>query len=223
MTRSSRRPSNPVLDKAYTNTTGAVAYLDETFEHGEHGLGRFYVFTAVLVERTEMDVLRDELRGVAGGTFWHTTDELLTEDGRKKASAMLEFLGKGEEICVISHHTHVADDDQDLEAARRECMRGLLAALSAGAAPLRGRIDLLVLEERNPRNLSNLDRKNIAAMRAEGLIHRSMQAVLSSPKFEHLLWLPDLVSSAYRRTVTHHDDSLFSLIRPMVHFVDPVP
>jgi hypothetical protein len=50
-----------------------------------------------------------------------------------------------------------------------------------------------------------------------------MLAVLTSPKYEHLLWLPDLVSSAYRRTVTHADDSLFSLIRPMVHFVDPVP
>jgi hypothetical protein len=223
MTTSSRRPANPVLDGAYANTTGAVAYLDETFEHGEHGLGRFYVFTAVLVERTEMDVLRDELRGIAGGTFWHTTDELLTEDGRKKASGMLEFLGEGDEVCVISHHTRVADDDQDLESARRECMRGLASTLSAGAAPLRGRVDLMVLEERNPRNLSNLDRKNIAAMRGEGLIHRSMQAVLTSPKFEHLVWLPDLVSSAYRRTVTHADDSLFSLIRPRVHFVDPVP
>jgi hypothetical protein len=136
---------------------------------------------------------------------------------------MLEFLAEGDEICVISQHTRVADDDEDLEAARRECLRGLASTLSAGAAPLHGRVDLMVLEERNPRNLSNLDRKNIARMRGEGLIHRAMQAVLTSPKFERLLWLPDLVSSAYRRTVTHADDSLFSQIRPMVHFVKPVP
>jgi len=217
-----RRPVNPVLAEAYANTAGAVAYLDETFHDGKSGTGRFYVFTAVLVERAEMETLRDELREIAGGTFWHTTDELLTEEGRKKASGMLQFLGEGDEICVISHHTHVADDDEDLEAARRECLRGLAAALSGGGDPLRGRVDLMVFEERNPRNLSNLDRKNIKEMRAEGLIHRSMQAVLTSPKFEHLLWLPDLVSSAYRRTITHSDDSLFSPIRPMVHFVDPV-
>lgn len=79
----------------------------------------------------------------------------------------------------------------------------------------------MVLEDRSPKHRSNLDRKNIAAMRADGLIHRSMQAVLISPKYEHLLWLPDVVASAYRGTFTRADDTLFSLIRPRVHFVDP--
>ena len=80
----------------------------------------------------------------------------------------------------------------------------------------------MVLEERNPKNRSNLDRKNISAMRAEGLVHRSMQAVLTSPKYEHLLWLPDLVSSAYRGTLTRADDSLFSLIQQRVHVIGPM-
>lgn len=221
MTGAFRPPAHPVLDRAYANTAGAVAYLDETFHHGEGGAERFYVFTAVVVERSEMQPLREELREIAGGTFWHTTDELRTEEGRKKASAMLRFLGDGDEICVIAHHTRVDEDDEDLEGARRTCLRGLASTLSVGADPLRGSINLLVFEERNPRNRSNLDRTNIAAMRAEGLIHRSMQAVLTSPKYEHLLWLPDLVSSAYRGTFTRSDDSLFSLIRPMVYVVDP--
>lgn len=216
------RPSNPVLVRAYANTAGAVAYLDETFHHGAAGADCFYVFTAVVVERAEMVDLRGELETIAGGSFWHTSDELLTEEGRKKAARMLDFLGKGPEVCVISHHTRVADGDEDLEGARRACLRGLAGKLSAGTDPVGGRIDLMVLEERNPRNLSNLDRKNITVMRREGLIHRSMLAVLISPKFEHLLWLPDLVASAYRRTFTHADDSLFSLIRPLVRFVDPL-
>ncbi|MFV8233961.1 hypothetical protein [Mycolicibacterium fortuitum] len=222
MTSTFRPPAHPVLEKAYANTAGAVAYLDETFHHGESGAARFYVFTAVVVERTEMSLLRDELRAIADGTFWHTTDELLTEDGRKKASAMLQFLGEGEEVCVIAHHSRVDDADEDLEDARRACLQGVASTLSTGAAPLAGPIDLMVLEERNPKNRSNLDRKNIAAMRAGGLIHRSMQAVLTLPRYEHLLWLPDVVSSAYRGMVTRSDDTLFSLIRPRVHFVDPL-
>jgi hypothetical protein len=223
MTGASRPPAHPVLSQAYANTAGAVAYLDETFHHGKDGAAaRFYVFTAVVVERTEMETLRDELREIAGGTFWHTTDELRTEEGRKRASAMLQFLGEGDEICVIAHHSRVDDGDDDLEDARRICLRGLASTLSAGADPLRGSIDLMVLEDRNPKNRSNLDRKNIKEMRAEGLIHRSMQAVLTSPKYEHLLWLPDVVSSAYRGTFTRADDTLFSLIQPRVHFVDPV-
>jgi len=222
MTGTFRAPADPVLDKAYANTTGAVAYLDETFHHGENGAARFYIFTAVVVERTEMSLLREELRAIAGGTFWHTTDELRTEQGRKRASAMLQFLGEGDEVCVIAHHSRVDEEDEDLEDARRACLRGLASTLSLGADPLRGPIDLMVLEDRTPKNRSNLDRKNIAAMRADGLIHRSMQAVLTSPKYEHLLWLPDVVSSAYRGTFTRADDTLFSLIRPRVHFVDPM-
>lgn len=218
-----RPPAHPVLDRAYANTAGAVAYLDETFDDGQHGRSRFYVFTAVVVERAEMPLLRQELRDIAGGTFWHTTDELRTEEGRKKASSMLNFLGEGNEICVIAHHSRIDDDDHDLEEARRACLRGLASSLSIGAARLRGSIDLMVLEERNPRNRSNLDRKNISAMRAEGLVHRSMQAVLTSPKYEHLLWLPDLVSSAYRGTLTRADNSLFSLIQQRVHIIDPMP
>lgn len=222
MTGTFRPPAHPVLDQAYANTAGAVAYLDETFHHGEGGAARFYVFTAVVVERAEMRLLREELREIAGGTFWHTTDELRTEEGRKKASAMLQFLGEGDEISVIAHHSRVDDDDDDLERARRACLRGLASTLSAGAEPLGGSIDLMVLEDRSPKNRSNLDRKNIAAMRADGLIHRSMQVVLTSPKYEHLLWLPDVVSSAYRATFTRGDDALFSLIQSKVHFVDPV-
>lgn len=76
MTGISKAPADPVLGKAYANTTGAVAYLDEMFHHGENGAARFCVFTAVVVERTGMSLLREELREIAGGTFWHTTDEL---------------------------------------------------------------------------------------------------------------------------------------------------
>jgi hypothetical protein len=137
------RPMNPVLAGAYANTRSAVAYLDETFHRGAPGADRFYVFSSVVVEREEMVNLRAELEAIVCGTFWHTSDELLTEDGRKKASAMLDYLGKGPEVCVISHHVQIADDDEDLEGARRECLRGLAAKLSAGTDPVRERIDLV--------------------------------------------------------------------------------
>lgn len=213
-------PTNPVLDTAYANTAGAVAYLDETFHPGPGD--RFYVVTAVLVPRTAMQPLRDELRHLAGGTFWHTTDELMTEDGHKRALAILQHLGAGDELCVITHHTRVdTDDGIDLEKARRDCLRTMATTLSVGAAPLPGPTGILVLEERNPRHRSNFDRSHFNQMRADRSIHRSMQVVLTSPKYEHLLWLPDVVAMAYRRTLTHHDHELFEPIRLKVHITSP--
>jgi hypothetical protein len=114
---------------------------------------------------------------------------------------MLRFLSEGDEVCVIAHHSRVDNADEDREDARRACLRGVASTLSTGADPLDGPIELMVLEDRNPKHRSNLDRKNIAAKRADGLIHRSMQAVLTSLKYEHLLWLPDVVVLGLSRDV----------------------
>ncbi|WP_280217870.1 hypothetical protein [Nocardia neocaledoniensis] len=214
--------SHPGLDRAYANTAGPVAYLDETFQRPGAGLPAFYVFTAVLVDRAEMADLRHRLREIAGGTFWHTTDELLTGDGWKKTLAMLEYLGQGTELCLLAHEHQVDETDTDVEQARRACLRGLLSALSSGG-PSWGRVDLAVFEERTPRNRANFDRKHVSELRREGKIHRGMQVQMVSPKFEHLLWLPDLVSSAFRKSITGRgDQNLVEPIRARMHFVDPV-
>ncbi|MGY1948908.1 hypothetical protein [Nocardia asiatica] len=215
--------SNPALDLAYANTSGPVAYLDETFQAPGTKEAAFYVFTAVLVERDEMQGLRDKLQELAGGTFWHTTDELLTGDGWKKALAMLEYLGQGPELCVLAHECQVDEDDTDVEKARRACLRGLLAALSAGG-PTWGRTDLVVFEERTPRNRANFDRKHVSDLRREQKIHRAMQVQMVSPKHEHLLWLPDVVSSAFRKSITRRgDEQLLEPIRSRMRFVEPLP
>ncbi|MBF6163053.1 hypothetical protein IU421_30320 [Nocardia cyriacigeorgica] len=215
--------SNPALDKAYANTSGPVAYLDETFQAPGTKDPAFYVFTAVLVEREEMQDLRDKLRELAGGTFWHTTDELLTGEGWKKALAMLEYLGQGPELCVLAHECEVDDADTDVEKARRACLRGLLAALSEGG-PSWGRTDLVVFEERNPRNRANFDRKHVTELRREEKIHRGMQIQMVSPKHEHLLWLPDVVSSAFRKSLTRRgEERLLEPVHARMHFVAPLP
>lgn len=214
--------SHPALERAYANTGGPVAYLDETFQQPGRGVPAFYVFTAVLVDRDEMFDLRVRLRELAGGTFWHTTDELLTGEGWKKTLAMLEYLGQGTELSLLAHEHQVDESDTDVEGARRACLRGLLSALSSGG-PSWGRVDLAVFEERTPRNRANFDRKHVADLRNEKRIHRGMQVQMVSPKFEHLLWLPDLVSSAFRKSITARgDQELLAPIRARMHFVDPI-
>ena len=221
-----RDPRADLVAEAYRRAKGHVAYLDESYQAPDAVAAHrqtFYIFTAVIVSPEARDELRSSLREIAGVQRWHTTEALLTGPGRETTRKMLEFLAEGDEVCVIAHQVPVGAGDHDAEDARRACYRGLAASLAAGRAGHWGPIELLVLEERNQRNFRNKDHKNHAELIAEKRIPRSTRLLQVSPAHERLLWLPDLVSSAYRRTLTHHDATreLFGVVESHVHFVEP--
>ncbi|MCQ9341053.1 hypothetical protein NQ028_07850, partial [Corynebacterium phoceense] len=39
------------------------------------------------------------------------------------------------------------------------------------------------------------------------VVSRGTQLLLVSPRHEHLLWLPDLIAMAFRRKITHKDET----------------
>ncbi|MFE4457989.1 hypothetical protein ACFROC_11605 [Nocardia tengchongensis] len=213
------------MAEAYRRTKGPVAFLDESYQTHNPDVNpaqTFYVFTAVVVRLPDMDELRDGLRQIAGSDYWHSTEALQDSDGPAAMQDMLEFLAEGSEPCVIAHRVPIDADDHDGEAARRACYRGVAIELAGGGDGRWDPVDLLVLEERNQDNFRNKDRRNHSELVAEQRIPRNTRLLPTSPKFEHLLWLPDLVSSAYRRSLTHRDKTsrLFSIIKSRVHFVD---
>ncbi len=111
------------------------------------------------------------------------------------------------ETCIIAFRVPVDADDHDGEVARRACYRGLAVALTGGGAGAWSPVELLVLEERNQNNFRNKDRKNHKELIAEKRIPQPTRLLQTSPGVERLLWLPDLVSSAFRRSITHTDDT----------------
>ena len=96
--------------------------------------------------------------------------------------------------------------------------------LAAGTDEKWDPVELLVLEERNQMNFRAKDRKNHNELVTANAVPRNTRLLQTSPKFERLLWLPDVVSMAYRRTITHLDETskLFGIIEEKVHFVQPV-
>ncbi|MEW1738814.1 hypothetical protein AB0346_22965 [Nocardia beijingensis] len=216
-----------IVADAYRRTKGPVAYLDESYQTHNPDVNpteTFYVFTAVVVRQPDMAELRSGLRQIVDGTYWHSTEALQDPDGPAAMKDMLEFLAEGSEPCVIAHRVPVAADDKDGEAARRACYRGVAAELAAGGDGRWDPVELLVLEERNQQNFRNKDRANHKELVSENSKFRNVRLLQTSPKFEHLLWLPDVVSSAYRRSLTHRDSTskLFSIIENRVHFVNPM-
>ncbi|WP_032403789.1 hypothetical protein [Rhodococcoides fascians] len=219
------RAKRDIVAEAYRRTSGQVAYLDESYQAPDPTVtmsNTFYIFTAVIVHKDAMGELRRDLGDIVDGTWWHTTDALLEEDGRVKTRRMLEYLGEGFEACVIAHKVPVNKDDHDAEEARRACYRALAIELAAGATGRWEPVELLVLEERNQMNFRNKDRLNHKELVAEKKVPRNARLLQTSPRFERLLWLPDVVSAAYRRTLTHSDETstMFDLIKKQVHFVD---
>ncbi|WP_232541872.1 hypothetical protein [Nocardia bovistercoris] len=184
----------------------------------------FYIFTAVIVEFDQMAELREGLRDIAGSNWWHTTQALLDDSGRAKTREMLKFLGEGSETCIIAFQVPVEHDDHDGEVARRACYRSLAVELAAGRVGAWSPVDLFLLEERNQNNFRAKNKLNHTQLISETRIPQPTRLLQTSPGVERLLWLPDLVSSAYRRSITHNDDTktLFDAVEHRVHFAKPI-
>ncbi|MCP2277523.1 hypothetical protein [Nocardia amikacinitolerans] len=216
-----------IVSDAYRRTKGPVAYLDESYQTCNRDVKpaeTFYIFTAVVVRQPDMAEIRAGLREIVGGRYWHSTEALQDPDGPAAMKDMLEFLTDGSEPCLIAHRVPLAADDRDGEDARRACYRGIAIELATGGEGYWDPVELLVLEERNQQNFRNKDRANHKELVSAELIPRNVRLLQTSPKFEHLLWLPDVVSSAYRRSLTHRDSTsrLFGIIENRVHFVKPI-
>ena len=215
------------VEDAYRRTRGPVAYLDESYQVPDPVVApaeTFYIFTAVIVESNQRDELREGLLDIAEDGWWHTTKALLDDSGRAKTREMLKFLGEGSETCIIAFKVPVEHDDHDGEIARRSCYRGLAVKLAAGRVGAWDPVDLFLLEERNQLNFRAKDKRNHTELISEKRIPQQTRLLQTSPGVERLLWLPDLVSSAYRRSITHADDTktLFDAVKHQVHFAQPI-
>lgn len=213
-------PAQRAVDDAYRRTRGPVAFLDESYQApSDPRRLSFYVMTAVVVAIKNMETIRTGLGDIADSTYWHTSEALQTDDGWARTREMLDYLADGIEPCVIAHRITVDPEDTDAEDARKHCYQALTVELASGRPGVWDPVDLLLLEERNQRNLKNKDQANHRELISTRRVPRHTRLLQTSPACERLLWLPDLAASAYRRTITHDDRALFDVIKDQVHFV----
>ncbi|WP_071288980.1 hypothetical protein [Mycolicibacterium llatzerense] len=213
-------PAQRAVDDAYRRTRGPVAFLDESYQApSDPRRHSFYVMTAVVVAVKNMAAIRTGLGDIASSSYWHTSEALKTDDGWAQTREMLGYLAEGIEPCVIAHRVTVDPDDTHAEDARKHCYQALAIELASGRPGGWDPVDLLVLEERNQRNLKNKDQANHKELTSTQRVPRHTRLLQTSPSCERLLWLPDLAASAYRRIITHDDRTLFDVIKEQVHFV----
>ena len=212
-TADSRAASLAILAKAYQfNGDRPVAYLDETYEE-RPGSSTFYVMTAAVLQADQRDLVREDVTRIVGRPYWHTTDALQSDEGRAKASELLQYLGDpdGTEVCLISRRSPIEPEDSSGELARADCLTRLLKHLNDPGC-VTGPVDLFVLETRLTRQMGNIDARTRSEAIKSGAVAPSVKLFQTSPAVEPLLWLPDLVCSAYRQLITGRRGDLYDMV-----------
>jgi hypothetical protein len=196
-----------------------VAFLDETYSL-EADRGRFYVMAAVVVLADDLGPLRDELDHLVPGGWWHTTDELQADGGRERTRELLQTFRAPDETCIVVDKIAVADDDKEGFRAREAVLQRLLTVLHSPDGDAHPPVRLAVTEEQREARKNNWDRSIRKALIAEQSIDATMNMVHASPGSEHLLWLPDLVCSAYRQKTVFQKKDLFDEIEDMTRVIE---
>lgn len=185
------------LREQYANTSGPVAYIDESYLAPKQARGDgFYLLTAVLIERDNIVPVRATLRTIAGIEKWHTTDAGEIAAERPKITRMATLLGTGAHS-VIAAQMKIPTKDLDAEGARATCFEALLGTLCTNGALTPN--SLVVMERRRDGNMHKIDDATVKSLRTRGVIHRNLAVQQSSPAWESLLWAPDVVSWSARQ------------------------
>lgn len=186
------------LVDAYANHNGkCVAYIDESYvaPSSDRGTRRtFYLITAYVIDVDWIEEIRDALPTIVGANFWHSTDSHRTEEGKQKIRSFANYVGEGDEPVIVSMQRPIDISDSDGEAARRSCFKNLLSLLASGTHC--NTVELAIFEERKYASQRNADARTVSDAIRESLIPRSMRVLATSPTYEKLLWLPDIVSFA---------------------------
>lgn len=196
-----------------------VAYIDETYHVEADGRSRFYVMSAVVVLQPDRDVIRRELDAQVPEGWWHTTQELRTDEGREHTRDLLGAFQVPDETCVVVHKTAVEADDATGDQARSLVLSRLITDVHHATHASHPPVNLVVLEERRGAVRNNFDRSVAAELVKTGAVRPTFKMAVVSPGSEHLLWLPDLVCSAYRQQMLFNRTDLFDKIRRMTHVV----
>ncbi len=73
-------------------------------------------------------------------------------------------------------------------------------------------VELFVLEKRLTARMTNLDARTKDSAIKDGLVSTRTRLFQISPRDESLLWIPDLVCSAYRQEIAGRRRDLFDRI-----------
>lgn len=196
---------HPVLRGLYANLAEyqKVVFLDESIDIADasdaSSTRGFYIVAGSVLMKDVLEDTRIRLRKIVGGDYFHTTEALQTDDGTKTVHSLLRQCQKWDDNHLLVVKTRLAPGD-NTEHTRQQCLTALITNLDTNTRAL-------IFEKRKTSKENNADQALIKKLRKTKVLSDQTRTVWVSPSDERLLWLPDLVAMAYRRTITHTDET----------------
>lgn len=194
------------LLELYRRNAAPVAYLDESYELGDHDT--FYIVSCVLVYPDEIADTRDSLMQFYAGeamhasAMWRNREVVSLEAGIELAAAQHD----GADVVVCAP---VADDDRAFGAAARAACLDLIAPMLQREADTR----LFVFDRLDTPTAERRDQATFADLRRAGVLNRSTAVTHVRPSEEPILGLPDLIAWSFRQEQTQRSSSWFDPFR----------
>ncbi|MCL2422541.1 MAG: hypothetical protein FWD11_01385 [Micrococcales bacterium] len=204
------------LEVLYQRTTGAIAFVDETYRDNTLAEQPFYAMSAVTFSKNQLDPARRTLTNIAGERFWHTTDALQAGRGEDIAE-MAQWIADQAQWNVVTTETIVTNHG-GLDEARQTCLAALVREVTRGTGPQAVR--LIVADASREPHTNRSDRMTIARLRTAKDIPQTVRFYHGRMGEEPVLWTADLVAWASRRAIALDDTRWLDLLEPVLTVLD---
>lgn len=200
---------HPALREMYGKLANhhTVIFLDESYrepvQQSEEEEG-YYIIAGSILKKDNLEGTRLQLQEIVGDNYFHTTKALQTANGTKTVQSLLQQCQEWNDNHILVINTQLTPGC-NIEHARQQCLRRLIVDLKTDTRAI-------VFEKRQHSKENNSDEALIKTLRQAKALSDQTRTMWVSPSDEKLLWLPDLVAMAYRRTITHTNET--SLLFP---------
>lgn len=194
------------LQQLYRENTGAVAFLDESYDLRAGQV--FYIVATAVVSVHELDSSRTELRNYYGGETMHAAPMYRDRALASLRNGMALAARQNDGLDVVALAPIAADDPRG-EQARRRCIEHIAPILTDEDG-----VSLFIIDRHKVPADNERDRRTFRDMRRTRLIERHTVEHHTQPSNEPLLGLPDLLAWAYRQEHTNRSRDWFETFRP---------
>lgn len=178
-------------------------FIDETFHAPSNpGGSHFYVFALVGLERENLRHYREELRRLVVRSRWHSSEMLGKQSGRDRFRKTVMYFSEFAHLHIFVVN-QIPEADRTGENTRRKLITFIVRNMLT-----RDSESFLIFENRGSSGQKNQD---LETLRGTLSLEQRSKVRFLEPANEELLWLPDMLASAYRYHLTGKSNELFEM------------